>query len=288
MTPIPITQVCYVRLGTTKAEQTARFASDILGLQRTSGIDHEIAFRSDHLAQRVCIVPSEQDGQSVGVELPDDHCMERAKAALATAGFPVREAGADECRRRRVHGGLIAQDGSGNTIELIIRPAHSGRRYFPSRDAGITGLQGIGLRSTNIERDLVFWTKILGARVSDRVGDITYLRIDDLHHRIALYPSRHNGLLEVCFAVEAMDSLMQNRYFLLARQIAIVHGPGKESASDQIFIRFPGPTDCLFSYTYGMRTVRDRERPRQFLPNAGSLCAWGSECTNTPELQLPG
>jgi 2,3-dihydroxy-p-cumate/2,3-dihydroxybenzoate 3,4-dioxygenase len=287
MTNIPIVQVCYLRLGSRKIEESARFATDVLGLQRVGAVDGDIALRSDHLYHRICLTEGPPEQQSIGLELPDETYLEPARAALLAAGFPVRDADANECKRRYIRQALITQDGSGNVIELVTRPAHSGRRYFPSRDAGITGLQGIGLRSTDLAKDLQFWTQLLDARISDRVGEITYLRIDDRHHRIALYPSKRRGVMEVALDVENFDCVMQSNYFLKERQLKILHGPGRETASDQTFIRFQGPEDCLFSYVYGMRQPKAGERPRQFVLKPESLCAWGSECADIPELSLP-
>ena len=162
----------------------------------------------------------------------------------------------------------------------------SGRRYFPSRDAGISGLQSVGLRSRSIKDDLKLWTTILGARVTDRVGEVTYLAIDQKHHRVALYPSDKAGLVYVGYGVESMDAVMQNKYFVQERQIKIVHGPGREPASGQIFLRFAGPEGYVFSYGYGLKDIDAGHRPRQFAAEASSLCEWGSECADIAELQF--
>jgi 2,3-dihydroxy-p-cumate/2,3-dihydroxybenzoate 3,4-dioxygenase len=203
---------------------------------------------------------------------------------LQAQSFVVRDATADECRHRFVRRALITMDGSGNTIDLVARPAYSGRRYFPSRDAGIIGFQGVGLRSTNLPRDLEFWTAVFGADVRDRVGDVCYLQIDARHHRIALYPSDRKGILDVSREVESLDCVMQSKYFLQERQIRIVHGPGKETASDQVFLRFLSPDGCVFSYVYGMQDVDPKRRPRQYLLRRESFCSWGSEASDLPEL----
>jgi 2,3-dihydroxy-p-cumate/2,3-dihydroxybenzoate 3,4-dioxygenase len=285
MTRIPVAQICYVRLGTRKIEESARFASDVLGLQRVSTVDGDIAFRSDHLYHRICLTEGAPDQQSIGLELPDETYLEPARAALVAAGFRVRDADADECKRRHVRQALLTQDGSGNEIDLVTRPAHSGRRYFPSRDAGITGFQGVGLRSTDLERDRLFWTELLNAKISDRVGEITYLQIDARHHRVVLYPSKRKGILDVSLDVESFDCVMQSNYFLKERQIKILHGPGRETASDQTFLRFQGPEDCVFSYVHGMRDIGGTShRPRQYALNRETLCNWGSECVDIPEL----
>jgi 2,3-dihydroxy-p-cumate/2,3-dihydroxybenzoate 3,4-dioxygenase len=287
MMRLPIIGVSYVRLGTRHVEESARFASDVLGLQRVKTDNGEATFRSDSFYHRVCLTKGAVEEQSVGLELPDESYFEPAKAALTAAGFSVREGNVDECKRRFVRACLFTQDGSGNCIELVTRPEQSGRRYFPSRDAGITGFHGVSLRSTALKRDIEFWTDVFDVQVSDRVGEIVYLRIDSKHHRIALYPSKRKGILDVALNVESLDSIMQANYFLRERQIKVVHGPGRETASDQLFIRFEGPEGYIFSYVHGMRDVEPKERARQFLPEAKSLCSWGSECTDLPELTFP-
>lgn len=282
MKRISVEQVCYVRLGTRKIEEYARFATEILGLQRVSTAGGDVAFRSDQLHHRICLTEELPDRQCLGIELSDEAAIEPVKAALLAAGFPAREADESECRRRDVRQAIVTQDGSGNIIELVTRPARSGRRYFPSRDAGIEGFQGIGLRSTDIARDLMFWTEILNAKVSDRVGEVTYLQIDDRHHRIVLYPSDRGGVLDISFDVESLDCVMQSNYFLKERQIKVVHGPGREVASSQVYLRFQGPEGQVFSYVWGMNAIGGGHRSRQF--SLKESCTWGSECTEIPEL----
>lgn len=284
MKNISITQVCYVRLGTSNLAESARFTKETVGLEPVGGSDGEAAFRSDSMYHRVCLTADSPDRQSLGLELADEENFYTAKELLASAGYPVREADADECKRRHARRALITQDGSGNEIDIVVRPAQSGRRYFPSRDAGITGFQGLGLRSVALAQDLKFWTEVLNMRVSDRVGDITYLQIDERHHRLALYPSKRKGILDVAFDVESFDCVMQGNYFLKERQIKVLQGPGRETASGQTFIRFQGPDNLMFSYVHGMDNVGGR-RPRQFNLRNESLCCWGSHCADIPELR---
>jgi 2,3-dihydroxy-p-cumate/2,3-dihydroxybenzoate 3,4-dioxygenase len=49
-------------------------------------------------------------------------------------------------------------DFSGNRIELVVRPLNSGWRYFPSRDAGISGLADV-ICAPDIEKDLSIWSR---------------------------------------------------------------------------------------------------------------------------------
>lgn len=281
-----VASVSYARVAVQDLEAGARFASETFGLQRVAERDGEIAFRSDDRFRTLSLIAAGSGASSIGLEIQDEAMLERLAKALSEAGFPVRAASPAECASRYVEAAMIAQDGSGNTIDLIVRPHYSGRRYFPSRDAGIVRFHGAALRTTDHRRDLAFW-KMLGARVSDWVGDIAYLQIDALHHRIALYPARRNGLLYVAFEVEALDQIMQNSYFMQERQIKILQGPGRESASQQIFLHVQGPDGVIFSYVNGMAVLGDRPRlARQFPLTTESLCNWGSVSTDIPELSV--
>jgi len=286
-TPL-ITSVCYVRLAVSEPSASARFVSDIFGLQRVAGQDGEIAFRSDDRFRTVSLGQNSADGASVGIEVWDDRALEEIGRQLRELGFTAKEATTSECRCRYVQSALLTEDASGNRIDLVVRPTRSGRRYFPPRDAGIVEFHGGGIRTTDHLRDLSFW-RALGAEVSDWVGDIAYLRIDGLHHRIALYPSKGNGLLYAAFEVEALDQIMQNSYFMQESQIRIVQGPGHEPASSQMFLHVEGPDGLIFSYVNGMAELDGKPRlARQFPLTASSLCDWGSESKDVPELSAQG
>jgi 2,3-dihydroxy-p-cumate/2,3-dihydroxybenzoate 3,4-dioxygenase len=286
-TPL-IVSVCYVRLAVSEPVASARFVSEIFGLQRVAGQDGEIAFRSDDRFRTVSLGPDSADGASVGIEAWDDAALTEIGRRLRENGFTVKEASMSDCRRRYVQSALLTEDASGNQLDLVVRPTQSGRRYFPPRDAGIVAFHGVGFRSTDHARDLAFW-RALGAEVSDWVGDIAYLRIDELHHRVALYPSKRNGILYAAFEVEALDQIMQNSYFMQESQIRIVQGPGREPASRQMFLHVEGPDGLIFSYVNGMTELDGKPRPaRQFPLAASSLCDWGSESKDVPELRAPG
>jgi 2,3-dihydroxy-p-cumate/2,3-dihydroxybenzoate 3,4-dioxygenase len=282
-----VSSVCYVRHAVSEPHACARFVSGIFGLQQVAEQDGEIAFRSDDRFRTVSLSCDRDDGTSVGIEVWDQAALQEVGERLREHGFAVRTANPDECRRRYVYSALLAEDASGNRIDLVTRPTRSGRRYFPPRDAGIVEFHGVGLRSTDHVRDLGFW-RLLGAEVTDWVGDIAYLRIDHLHHRIALYPSRRNGLLYTAFEVEALDQIMQNSYFMQGHQAKIVQGPGRQSASRQIFLHVEGPDGLILSYVNGMAEISGSRRPaRQFPLTATSLCNWGSESKDVPELSAP-
>lgn len=276
------TRLCHVRLASRTPALAASFFTEQFGLragvtpaQAVLGLGdraHSIAFANEQ-------------GDRVGIELTTQAALERLAAGLAGVGLPATPMSDAACAARACRAGVETTDASGNRIELVVRPGHLGAPPTPDQCGGLTGLESVALRSTDVEADSRIWTDLLGAVVADRAGDIVYLAQDAAHHRIALYPSSKNGVLYTGIGLNAFDQLMQTYYALQARQIDAVHGPGKEAASGQYFLRFMTPEGHMMSLVQGGNT--SQSAPRQFLAQASSLCALGSVCEKVPELSFP-
>jgi 2,3-dihydroxy-p-cumate/2,3-dihydroxybenzoate 3,4-dioxygenase len=279
---IAIEQLRYVRLGTHDLAAAVQFAQRILGLELVERDDAQAAFRSDFRDHTLVFSRDLKAGHTIGLEVRDAEALERAADALAHSGYEITAGSSEEASRRKVKT-FLSFDAKGVTVDLVVRPLHSGWRYFPFRDAGITGLEAVALRSNSTAKGEALWTKVLSGKVSDWVGDAAYIRFDDAHHRIALHPSASSGVLAVEFAVESVDQLMQSSYFLQDQQVRVVHGPGRRPASGQMFVTFTGPDGVLFSYVAEGRTINGSiHRHRQFPRHARSFCAWGSR-SDVPE-----
>jgi 2,3-dihydroxy-p-cumate/2,3-dihydroxybenzoate 3,4-dioxygenase len=275
---ITIEQLRYVFLGTSDLAGAAEFAQRILGLEPVDRTTERATFRSDGRDYTLAFVTGGPATQAVGFEVRDPKSLDIASNALQARGLKATRGTAEEASLRKVRDFIWFHDHSGNRIELVVRPMNSGWRYFASRDAGITGLDGVILRSTAIAKDEALWTEVLGARVSDWAGDAPYLQFDAAHHRVTLFPSARAGILAVEYAVESVNLLMRNYYVLQNTQVPIMHGPGRRPASEQLFLTFEGPDRTLFSFvSEGRMSEEPNLRPRQFPAGPQGLCAWGSE-----------
>ena len=277
-----IEQLRYAWLPVTGLAGAAGFARDLIGLELAELGDDLALLRSDERAYTLALDASGATMAPVlGLEVRSLAVLDRIAEALGARGLAATRLDAAACDRRRVRDGLAFRDHSGNPIELVVRPLNRARRPFLGRDAGVTDFAGAALRSLDPARDALLWCEALGATVADWVGDAVFLRLDDRHHRIALLPAAGRaGLLAVDFEVGGLDDVMQSRYLLAARQVRLLHGPGREPFSGQIFLAFEGPGGVVFRYVAGMDRIADPVawRPRQFEAAPGSFCAWGSPC----------
>ncbi|MCW5633948.1 MAG: VOC family protein [Rubrivivax sp.] len=278
---ISFTDIRYVRLGTRDLGGADRFVRDIVGLEFVREENGARHYRSDERDHTLVYFEGDPRDHTVAFELPDAAALQRAGAELSDAGVKVHEGTAAECEMRRVGAFIRFADPTGNVVEAVVRPHASGRRHFPSRDAGITGFSHIGLCSTSPSRDEGFWTGLLGARVSDRIGEAALLRIDPVHHRVALFPTTRAGIQHVNHQVASIDDVMRAYYLLREKNVRIVFGPGRHPTSGAVFLYFEGPDGMVYEYSTGVRLIAPEDeatyRPRQFPAVPSSFCMWGSQ-----------
>ena len=275
---IALRDVCYVRLGTTDLGEAERFATAILGLEVAERRRGALYLRSDQRAHTLCYVEGDPAEHVAGFEVADEAALEGAAAALDALGHAVHAGAPAECEARRVRALIGFRDPSGNAIELAIRPAHAGQRYAATRDAGITAFSHIGLCSTDVVRDERFWTTVCNARVSDRIGDVPLMRVNQVHHTIALFPAPRAGIQHVNHQVGSTDDIMRSHALLRERGVRIVFGPGRHPTSSARVLYFEGPHGMVFEYSVGVRLVDEEAgRERQFAFEPPSFCMWGSK-----------
>jgi len=284
---INLHDIRYLRVGTADIESATRFATDIVGLELVAQEGKAAYFRSDKVAVRgdtrdhsLVLFEGNPADQAIGLELRDPGDLDKVGAMLERAQLPVHLGTREECDARRVKAFIASTDPSGNKIEILARPYHSGQRYFPARDAGITHFSHIGLFTTDAARDTKFWTELCNARVSDWLGESPFLRIDTTHHSIVLFPSNRTGIHHINHQVEDLDDVMKSYYFLKEKNVRIVHGPGRHPISTAIMVYFEGPDKMTYEYSCGVKHIMPEEeasyRPRQFSLDSYNACMWGS------------
>jgi 2,3-dihydroxy-p-cumate/2,3-dihydroxybenzoate 3,4-dioxygenase len=272
--------ICYVRLGTQDLDAADYFVRDVLGLEEARHSRSIRHYRSDDRDHTLVYFEGDRNDHTVGFEVRDSDALETATAALAGAGIDVRRGTADECEERRVQAFVGFRAPGGHRIELVAAPSRGGRIFRPSLNAGITGFSHVGLSTTDAQSEERFWVDVLGARVSDRIGPAALLRIDEIHHKIALFPAARSGVQHVNHQVAGIDDIMRSWYRLRRQGIPIVFGPGRHPTSGAVFLYFRGPDGMVFEYSTGVRLITASQeqayRPRQFPFEPESFCMWGA------------
>ena len=290
---VNLQDIRYVRVGTSDLDSAIRFATDIVGLQLVAREGKAAYFRSDKVAVRgdtrdhtMVYIEGDPADQAIGFDLRNPDDLDAVGAELENAGHRVHVGTREECDQRRVKAFIASHDPSGNRIEFVAKPYHSGTRFFPGRDAGVTEFSHIGLYTTDAPRDEKFWTRLCNARVSDWIGDAALLRINTAHHSLALFPALRPGIQHINHQVESSDDVQRSFHFLSARKVKMVFGPGRHPTSSAKFLYFEGPDGMVFEYSSGVREIADEllYRDRQFPFDPKGFCHWGAK-PDVPEFR---
>jgi 2,3-dihydroxy-p-cumate/2,3-dihydroxybenzoate 3,4-dioxygenase len=281
---ITLTDIAYVRSGVADLGTAVRFATDVVGLELAvpagpgmaeAGVAH---LRADHRHHCLALVEGPSGVISSGFAVADSDALAAAESELEHAGFRVRRGDPAAARSRRVREFIAFDDPFGNRLELVSQQETITRPVAFTRPAGITEFGHLCLDAPDVHEAYRFWSTRFNARVSDWIGDAAcLLRIDPVHHKLAVFRGERPGLCHMNFQVATIDDVFRNWHFLVSRGVEIEMGPGRHPQSTAIFLYFLGPEGFTYEYSFGVRRIEDDAAwvPRTFDPDeVGSIDMW--------------
>jgi len=276
---IILTDVAYVRSGAAHLGAATRFATEIVGLELAASTEQGVAhLRADRRHHCLALVEGPSGVIASGFTVADSDALEDAETELERSGLAVHRGSAAEARSRRVREFIAFDDPFGNRIELVSQQETVGRPVAFSRAAGITEFGHLCLDAPDVHEAYRFWSTRFNARVSDWIGDAACLmRIDPVHHKLAVFRGDEPGLCHMNFQVATIDDLFRNWHFLRNNNVEIEMGPGRHPQSTAIFLYFLGPEGFTYEYSFGVRRIEDEASwvPRTFDPDEpGSIDMW--------------
>ena len=277
---ITLTDIAYVRSGVADLDAATRFATGIVGLELVTPTEVGVAhLRADGRHHCLALVEGPSGVISSGF----------TRGRLRTRSTPPRPSSsgpASACTAARPprpgRGGCVSSsrfdDPFGNRLELVNQQETVARPVAFSRAAGITEFGHLCLDAPDVHEAYRFWSTRFNARVSDWLGDAACLmRIDPVHHKLAVFRGDEPGLCHMNFQVETIDDVFRNWHFLVEHDVEIEMGPGRHPQSGAIFLYFLGPEGFTYEYSFGVRRIEDDAAwvPRTFDPaEPGSIDMW--------------
>ena len=290
---IELTDIAYVRSGVADLDKAVEFATRIVGLELAApadgtGVAH---LRADHRHHCLALVQGRSGVISSGFTVADEDALAAAETELERSGTTVVRGDAAAARSRRVRSFIGFDDPFGNRLELVCQQETVTRPVAFTRHAGITEFGHLCLDAPDVYEAYRFWHSRFNARVSDWIGDKACLiRVDPVHHKLAVFKRDGPGLCHMNFQVETIDDVFRNWHFLVEQGVEIEMGPGRHPQSTAVFLYFLGPEGFTYEYSYGVRRIEDEAawRPRTFDPDEpGSIDMWlGPTRRTTTQPQL--
>ena len=241
---ITLTDIAYVRSGVADLDAATRFATDIVGLELAAPTEDGVAhLRADHRHHCLALVQGPSGVIASGFSVRDTDALDGGRDRAGTRpGSRCARGSAAQARSRRVREFIAFDDPFGNRLELVSQQETITRPVAFTRPAGITEFGHLCLDAPDVHEAYRFWSTRFNARVSDWIGDAACLmRIDPVHHKLAVFRGDHPGLCHMNFQVATIDDVFRNWHFLVEHGVEIEMGPGRHPQSTAIFLYFLGP-----------------------------------------------
>ena len=202
---ITLTDIAYVRSGTSDLDASVRFATEIVGLELAAPTEIGVAhLRADSRHHCLALVEGPSGVIASGFSVADSDALALAETELERSGFSVRRGSPEEARSRRVGEFIAFDDPFGNRLELVCSQETITRPVHFTRPAGIQEFGHLCLDAPDVYDAHRFWSTTFNARVSDWIKDkACLLRIDPVHHKLAVFQGDRPGLCHMNFQVES-------------------------------------------------------------------------------------
>lgn len=289
---IELKDIAYVRSGTADMKTAVDFATNIVGMELVAEEDGTSYLRVDERYHCLSFTEGRAGVLSSGFTVADLDALAEAETELEQAGLTVRRGSKAGALKRRVTDYIAFDDPFGNRIDLVVGQTTVPTPVKFNRPAGITEFGHICLDAPDVNEAGRFWTRTFNARVSDWVRDMACLmRIDPVHHKLAVFRGDRPGLCHINFQVETIDDVMRSWHFLVENGVEIEQGPGRHPQSTAVFLYFKGPEGLTYEYSWGVRLIEDDAAwtPRCFDPDLpGAIDMWlGPKARVSTQLQVP-
>ncbi len=277
---ITLTDIAYVRSGVADLDAATRFATEIVGLELAAPTE---AGRRAPARRPPPPLPGPGRGPVRGHRLRLHRGRYRRARRRGNRTRAFRADRAPRLGRARRGPGASASSSPSTTRSATGSSWSASRSSSPGRwrsaaPAGITEFGHLCLDAPDVHEAYRFWSTRFNARVSDWIGDAACLmRIDPVHHKLAVFRGDDPGLCHMNFQVATVDDLFRNWHFLQDHEVEIEMGPGRHPQSTAIFLYFLGPEGFTYEYSFGVRRIEDEASwvPRTFDPaEPGSIDMW--------------
>lgn len=187
----------YVVLGG-DIEQWRSFAANVLGLQVVEHTDSSIRLRMDEFAYRLEIQQSDELGvHTIGWQVKDADALQELIVRVEKYGCTVTHhgKGSELARARSVVDVASFTDPDGLTIELFYALESALTPFVSPTGTGFVAGRDLGLGHvlqlvSDPEKYNELYGDVLGFRISDYIGPITFYHCNTRHHSFAFVPTR--------------------------------------------------------------------------------------------------
>jgi catechol 2,3-dioxygenase-like lactoylglutathione lyase family enzyme len=279
-----VTHLTHVALTVPHPEDAARWYAEVLGLAiigRLSDGGVRLATAPPHAAvvahTEVLLLPGALGVHHIGFGIPNTESLAAAAAALRRQDVEVHEAVDGPCGV-----GWWVRDPDGHRVEVTVPPSPVPRPGGAGGPATLVKLGHITQRSPDPVVQAAWWQRVLGFRLSDRMGEtFAWLRCNRDHHTIAFVRAPEPGTHHIAFEAGGWDDLRRFGDHLTSCGWCFEFGPGRHGPGNNLFAYLLDPWGLRWEVFCDLVRIDDEEAytPGEWDPGARltTVNRWGPQ-----------
>ena len=148
-------------------------------------------------------------------------------------------------------------DTKGTTMEVFEAPTPSTQAYT-GRGVEPLKLGHVAFNTDDIQRDVKFFTSVMGFRESDWMGDFfCFLRCSPDHHTINLVNNGKVKMHHCAFELKDWNHIQKAADYLASRGIHLIWGPGRHGIGHNIFTYHRNPDGQIMELFTELDQIND-------------------------------
>lgn len=290
----------YAVIGSARIDDWRRFGAEGLGLHVDTLSTNGLGFRVDDWQRRIIIrMSAAEDVAVLGWQLDDEASLAILTSRLHARGIATELVTGAEATLRGVESFVAFIGPKRQTIELFTRPIRTADPLSMRSSGFMTGAGGLGhaaVTSRQPEAMIAFWRDLFDARISDHIDaridgigfDITFLRLNERHHSLAVAATRgvrldpiRTKVQHLNLEVASLDDLTQAYTRCRAAGYRVALGVGQHTNDRELSFYVVTPSG--FEVEIGWNPIRVTDEAHWVPTTHKGISIWG----HTPQHQTP-
>lgn len=249
-----IRQMGHVVLSTPDPDGAAQNLADVVGLRITDRDGDTVYLSSNDRHHEVSYVKGEVGAMALGLEAVSAEAVDEVMARAKSDGIDILDdkpigSHYERAVRLRAPGGAV--------FEVHTPVARNQNRHFLRRGPRVKRIEHINAFTEDTAAFGDFCADVFGMKLSDKTADdgLRWYRAQDgFHHTIAM-GTGPLSLHHYAFDHAAFQDLAHIADNLAALDSAMVWGPGRHGAGDNIFTYYADPMGCIVENSVEMAHI---------------------------------
>lgn len=178
--------------------------------------------------------------------------------------------------------GFLLEGPEGQVFRLVAEKERA-RKLRADRDRPMQ-VTHVVINARDREACTRFAVEVLGFRLSDRTGYMSFLRCDRVHHAIAFAQADLSSLNHIAFEMVDFDAVMRGIGRLKDAGFESVWGPGRHGPGNNVFAYFVTPFGATVEYTSEVQRIDESYKvgaPEDWKWPPNRVDHWGASRRNS-------